>query len=463
MVMPMAWSCVAGRSRTRDLFERRRLVMHGSSEAPRVPRSLGRGIGPSPHRVVVARSTARQWLATRVARAMNVLYVTSRFPHGPGEAFLGPEIAAHLEAGIELTVFPMLAKGEIVHSDARGLAERTACVTLGSSIAAAGRGVVAAPRALVRAASFAAGASSWAARRRNAAVAPRALALVDVVRRVQPDHLHVHWGGASSTLAMTAAESLGLPWSMTLHRWDIAANNLLEHKLRSACFTRVISESGAASVRELVPEAEVEVIHMGVTRGNAVAKPPAGPLRLVCVAGLVPVKNHAALLEAFRSARGGHDVSLDLVGSGPLGAEIAAQIARAGLAEDVRLLGPMSHGSLLAQLRSGRWGGMVLASTAHGGECEGIPVSLMEAMAAGIPVIATDSGGTRELIGGGAGLLVPVNDTAALAEGLRQFIADGDLRARLARLGHQRIAESFDAVPLAARLRERFAECGGGG
>jgi glycosyltransferase involved in cell wall biosynthesis len=85
----------------------------------------------------------------------------------------------------------------------------------------------------------------------------------------------------------------------------------------------------------------------------------------------------------------------------------------------------------------------------------------MEAMAAGIPVLGTDSGGTGELLGGGAGLLVPVNDYSALESALRGFVSDDAMRLRLAADGYARIAESFDVVPLAARLRTRFAECGG--
>jgi glycosyltransferase involved in cell wall biosynthesis len=261
---------------------------------------------------------------------------------------------------------------------------------------------------------------------------------------------------------MLAAEKVGMPWSLTLHRWDIGANNLLERKLGSACFTRVISKSGEAAVRQVVPHAQVEVIHMGV---RLAALPDhnlaSRPLRLVCVAGLVPVKDHLGLLAAFASVAADHDVSLDLIGGGPLEETIRAEIGRLDLLGQVRLLGSLSHAALLARLRAGEWGGVVLASRADGHEHEGIPVSLMEAMAAGIPVLGTDRGGTGELLGGGAGLLVPVNDFSALESALRGFVSDDAMRLRLAADGYARIAESFDVVPLAARLRTRFAECGG--
>src|SRR5882757_2496747 len=95
-------------------------------------------------------------------------------------------------------------------------------------------------------------------------------------------------------------------------------------------------------------------------------------------------------------------VTLDLVGAGPLVPEIRDLVVSLGLGEKVRLLGPLDHGELLRRLAGREWDGVVLTSAATPDAHEGIPVSLMEAMAAGIPVLATDSGGTRELIGEGA-------------------------------------------------------------
>src|SRR5581483_10402852 len=98
------------------------------------------------------------------------------------------------------------------------------------------------------------------------------------------------------------------------------------------------------------------------------------------------------------------------------------------------------------------WDGVVLASRASGSEHEGIPVSLMEAMAAGIPAIATDSGATRELVTEAAGLLVRPGDVEALAEAIRRFTTDDSLRDRLAEGAAARVAEAFDARRIAAEL-----------
>ncbi len=391
---------------------------------------------------------------------MNIVYVTSRFPFGPGEGFLGPEVAAHLGSGAKLRLFPMWPRGGSVHSYAREFRTITEWAGPGPAAAGALRGAASAPSGLAKRAVLASTSGRAAVRGRNIAVLPRAAALVDVIRRRSPDHLHVHWGGASSTVAMIASEVTGTPWSMTLHRWDIRANNLLARKISSACFTRVISLAGAAQVAAIVPTAHPVVIHMGIdVPAQPTPVPRATVERIACIATLVPVKNHAGLLDAFRAGLRDHDVVLDLIGDGPLRVELEGQAERLGLTGRVRFLGTLDHGEVMRRLRAHEWSAVVLASSATEEAEEGVPVSLMEAMASLVPVVATDSGGTAELVGAGAGLLVPVGDSAALADALRTIVTDAELRDGLARSGRQRVAESFDVQVVAAELRERFAGC----
>ncbi len=390
------------------------------------------------------------------------MYVTSRFPFGPGEGFLGPEIAAHLESGAGVRVFPMLPKGGSVHAYARDFAAITEPPGLRHAVTGAVRGVGAEPTDFARRAVRASTSGRIAVRGRNVAVLPRAAALIDVIRRTSPDHLHVHWGGASSTVAMIASEVTGTPWSMTLHRWDIRANNLLARKIASACFTRVISLASVGQVTALVPGAAPTVIHMGIDVPPQPSPPPSGPPeRIACIATLVPVKNHVGLLDAFRAGAEDLAVTLDLVGDGPLRDEVQAHAARLGLANRVRFLGTLDHGEVVRRLRSHEWAAVVLASGVTDDAQEGIPVSLMEAMASLVPVVATASGGTGELVGDGAGLLVPVGEPATLAGAIRSVLTDGELRSRLARLGRQRVAGSFDVRAIAAELRTRFVGCAG--
>jgi colanic acid/amylovoran biosynthesis glycosyltransferase len=86
------------------------------------------------------------------------------------------------------------------------------------------------------------------------------------------------------------------------------------------------------------------------------------------------------------------------------------------------------------------------------GSHEGIPVCLMEAMAHGIPVIATKTGGIPELINETTGILVPPKDWAALAEAIAQIMADSRLRRRLAQSGQQYVQEEFNVEHIISRL-----------
>jgi glycosyltransferase involved in cell wall biosynthesis len=84
-------------------------------------------------------------------------------------------------------------------------------------------------------------------------------------------------------------------------------------------------------------------------------------------------------------------------------------------------------------------------------------VALIEAMAHGVPVISTRTGGLPELLEGGAGVLVPPADAGALVEALGRVLGSVEVRAELARAGRQRIAEEFDVAAIARELARRFA------
>ena len=85
---------------------------------------------------------------------------------------------------------------------------------------------------------------------------------------------------------------------------------------------------------------------------------------------------------------------------------------------------------------------------------EGFPVSVLEAMAAGLPVVATDVGGVAEAVEDGeTGLLVPATDAEALARALERLLADGELRRRLGAAGRARALSLFDSRAIARRTR----------
>jgi glycosyltransferase involved in cell wall biosynthesis len=344
----------------------------------------------------------------------------------------------------------MWPRGDRVHADAEVFDARTLSEPLVSSavLASAARELRLAPLARVLR-------SRPRTVAKNLLVHPKALWLARRLRELRPDHVHAHWISASATLAMVAAERAGIGWSLTAHRWDIREENLLRAKARSACFVRTISEAGAHELRQRVgiPGWSPVVLRMGVRLPKATATPRDGSeLRLLTPANLLPVKGHRYLFEALAGLDG---ATLDVAGEGPLRAELEGR-AR-GL--PVRFLGAVSHTDVLSGLEAGDWDAVVLPSApTPEGDREGVPVSLIEAMAAGVPVLSTECGAIPELVSEGAGLLVPPADPAALRTALER-LRDPELRRSLSLVGRRRVETEFDVDRIAAQLAERFAAC----
>jgi phosphatidylinositol alpha-1,6-mannosyltransferase len=153
---------------------------------------------------------------------------------------------------------------------------------------------------------------------------------------------------------------------------------------------------------------------------------PGRPLRLVTVARLSPEKGLADLLAAVALlVAAGRPVTLTVAGSGPDRERLAALVAELGLGDRVRFAGFVPHGpAIVALLDAGDV--FVLPSRS-----EGLPHSLVEAMARGLPVVATAVGGIPELLGDGSGVVVGVGDAPALAEAIGTLHADPSRRAAL--------------------------------
>lgn len=418
------------------------------------------------------------------SRPAKLIYITASMPFGPGEEFLVAEANELARQGCELLIVPRSPNGAVLNGDAASLCSCTLRRPLiGPSILArAGLECLRHPVRVARALTLLfrgrgrkgapdrgwAADSGWAHSRRvppaavfikNLLVLPKSLWLAELARKWGAEHVHAHWARTTATMAMIVGELTGIPWSLTLHRDDVAHPNLLQAKLNKASFSRFISQSGLAIARDVgaeCPVAKTRVIHMGV------CIPPLPPertvcrdtVRVLCVASLLPVKGHTYLIKAMGLLRErGCECELALAGEGLLRKSLEADVAELELEDRVRFLGQVPHEHLIDWYRDGNFDIVVLPSVDLGDhEHEGIPVSLMEAMAHGIPVISTQTGGIPELIGNGAGLLVPPQNPPALADALEALIRDSSLRAQLGAAGRRRIEERFSVARTAAEL-----------
>jgi colanic acid/amylovoran biosynthesis glycosyltransferase len=397
---------------------------------------------------------------------MRILYLTQRLPFGEGESFIIPEVEALIAAGHEVLVVPRLSGDPIVHDDVGAIVACTRVLPSPLGVAAAVvRMLAERPRRTVQA--------FWSLRRTrprrrafsNTIAAAQGMWVARLARAWGADHIHAHWAHLPATIAMAASAVSGIPWSFTAHRYDVFLNNLLADKLRSAQFGRFIARHMLESARPLVgPGAlgRATVLHMGVILPSRVEEDP--PDRrtpvVLCPGRLVPMKGQRHLVEAAALLRDrGVRFEMLLAGDGPDEADIAREVAARKLEGRVRMLGMVPHAELLDFYRRRAVDVVALPSLDLGGGLhEGISVALIEAMAHGVPVISTATGGQRELLDRGAAVMVPPADARALADALERLLASRAYRLEVGRCGRRRIEEEFDVMRVAEELSRRFAQ-----
>ena len=281
------------------------------------------------------------------------------------------------------------------------------------------------------------------------AIFPKSLWIAERLEAEGAEHLHAHFATHPATLALIVSSLTGIPWSVTVHAHDIfVSRTLLREKLAEARFVRAISRFNRDYLERLYPELEgrVRVIHVGIDPAvyRRLPPPPAGIPTILCVASLRPYKGHAVLLEAFRLLREREvPFRCELVGDGPLRPELERRIAELGLQDAVKLAGALPQNQVARRL--GQSSIFVLPSVvAPDGQMEGIPVALMEAMAAGRPVVASDLSGIPELVQDGvSGLLVPPGDAAGIAAAVRRLIDEPGLGRELGERGREKVEREF--------------------
>ena len=279
--------------------------------------------------------------------------------------------------------------------------------------------------------------------------------------------IHNHFTGASCTVAMLAAGLTGIPFSFTLHGPADLVEPIQIHlrtKIAQADLVACISHfarSQAMLHSDPAHWGKLRIVHCGVnpdlydrpdTTGTVAPK----GRHLVFVGRVAPVKGLRVLIEAVQMARAQEpDLRLTVVGDGPDRAALEGLAAPLGSA--VRFTGYLSQAEVAEVLASAD--AMVLPSFA-----EGVPVVLMEMLASGRPVIATQVAGVSELVEDGVtGRIVAPGDAAGLATALVAFarMPEGQ-RAAMGEAGRARVRAEFDIRHEAAWLARLFRGTDGG-
>jgi colanic acid/amylovoran biosynthesis glycosyltransferase len=226
---------------------------------------------------------------------------------------------------------------------------------------------------------------------------------------------------------------------------------MLKEKVKSAKFVRCISEHGKNELLEIIGgnyREKIKVIHMGVKVPIDVSESeePKSLFTIVTPANLLEVKGHKYLIEACLNLvrQGIKNFQCFFYGNGPMRVKLESLIREKKLINFVKMPGVLPHEKLIKLYKNKEIDVVVLPSITTKTEHEGIPVSLMEAMAYGIPVISTNTGGIPELLSGGVGIIVEEKSPEQLAEAILKIMKNKDLRKELAERGLQRIKEDFN-------------------
>ena len=182
--------------------------------------------------------------------------------------------------------------------------------------------------------------------------------------------------------------------------------------------------------------------------------------RVVMIGRLVEKKGIGYGIRAIaRAVASGRAVSCDIIGEGPLREELERLIRELGVGAHVSMIGARSHDEVVSVLARSHI--LVAPSvTAADGDEEGIPTTLKEAMATGLPVIGTVHAGIPELVEDGvSGFLVPERSVEALADRLMRLVDRPDTWAAMGRAGRRRIEQEFDADKLNDELLVRYRAC----
>lgn len=285
--------------------------------------------------------------------------------------------------------------------------------------------------------------------------------------RMQQDglrHLHAHFAGMAARTAYWVGQFFGIPYSFTAHANDIFAPRefvvSLPKLIEAAAAIVTVSEYSARDLKTRFPAsaAKIHRIYNGVDLSRFhPADLGSGIPAIVSIGRLIEKKGFADLINAcaLLTSRG-RGFNCDIIGEGPLEETLRTLIAREDVKGCVQLVGPQTQAQITLRLSQATIFVLACTREADGG-MDNLPTVIMEAMAAGLPVISTPLGGIPEMVEQDVnGELVPERDPAAICSAIERLISDPERARRLGDRGRQIVQEKFSIERSARALIELF-------
>ena len=399
-----------------------------------------------------------------------IAYIMSRFPHLP-ETFILREMTELERQGWQIALYPLIRqKQAVIHDEAKPWLSRVRHLPFMSIglVAANIKMFIRRPlrysMAWIRA--------LWESKAsfefliRTIALLPKAVYAGHLMQKEGITHVHAHYATHPALVAWMIHQVTDISYSITAHAHDIYVNQtMLGTKLRDAAFISAISEFNreflARTIGSWVP-AKTFIVHCGIiaddykrsTQFNGETR-----FEILSTGSLQPYKGQPYLIEACALLRDqGIPFRCRIIGEGDERPKLERMITELNLESHVELLGAQSQEDVAR-----------LLPTAHcyvqpsiitpAGKMEGIPVSLMEALACELPVVATSISGIPELVRPDeTGYLVPPANAPALAEALATVYANPENAARMGRAGRALVLQEFVITSSVKCLAALFKE-----
>ncbi|GJM40107.1 MAG: colanic acid biosynthesis glycosyltransferase WcaL [Ardenticatenaceae bacterium] len=400
-----------------------------------------------------------------------IAYVMSRFPHLP-ETFILREMIGIEEQGWDVSVYPLIVQNQTVtHEEAKTWLDRVRATPYFSMglLVANGRFLLSNPGQFI---------TTWgkAIREnirspkfllRTLAILPKAALAAEKMQQENIQHIHAHYATHPALFAWVIHRLTNIPYSITIHAHDIFVTTvMLKTKFNDAAFIAAISEFNSDFIANLVGEwvrEKTHIVHCGIephkyiSTSRSIEK--ANRFEIISTGSLQPYKGHPFLIEACAILqRQGIPFRCRIIGEGEERSVLERQIAAANLGDFVELLGAQTQ-SEVARLVASAHCYVQPSIITPSGKMEGIPVSLMEAMSCGLPVISSNLSGISELVmPDQTGFLVSPGDAVALAEAIATVYHNPNMAARLARNGRSHVSAEFNLQKNVNKLAQLFKQ-----
>ncbi len=297
--------------------------------------------------------------------------------------------------------------------------------------------------------------------------------LLGAVDGFNPDVLHANnLFFTTSALSVLAKKLHRLPLVVTMHLGSIddvggltgslaatyertIARRILENSNHVIAVSRAVSDHASALG---VPRSKLSVVPNGVDTDVFRPDPSrkkGSKKRILSVGRLVPNKGIQVLVRAAPAVLAEHDVEFLVIGRGPMLAELESLARKEGVREAFSFLGLVPSVSDMLQ---------TCDVFVRPSMTEGMPLTVLEAMACGVPVVATSVAGTSEIVHqGSTGLLCPPGDAHSLAQAINASLDDPQLAKRLGENGRAMVGKGYDWEGAARMTRDVYESLGGAG